>query len=44
MRRKRNGDATDSPLLSERMHAYSHAMRIVGRFIRPVSETDHSNE
>jgi soluble cytochrome b562 len=40
MRRRRDGDATDSPLLSERMHAYSHAMRILGRFIDPVTETN----
>ena len=38
-RRKRSGEATDSPLLSERMHAYSHATRIVGRFIDPVTDT-----
>jgi len=43
MRRKRNGDATDSPLLSERMYAYSHAMRIVGRFIDPATETNESD-
>jgi len=38
VKRKRDGNAQDSPILSERMHAYSHAMQIVNRFIEPVKE------
>lgn len=37
-RRKQSGDAEESPLLSERIYAYVTAMRIVSRFIKPVSE------
>mgnify|MGYP006434017527 CR=1 FL=1 len=42
--RIRDGDATDSPLLSERMHAYSHAMKIIARFIQPVTEVNEPDE
>ena len=42
--RIRNGGAPDSPVLSERMHAYSHAMKIVGRFIQPITEVNEPDE
>ena len=44
MRRRRDGDATDSPVLSERMAAYTRAMQIVSEFSRPVAETNYSDE
>jgi len=42
--RKLDGDATESPLLAERMLAYSHAMKIISRFITPVNEADSPDE
>jgi len=36
--RKQGGGAEASPLLAERLHAYSKALRIVSRFINPVSK------
>jgi len=36
--------STYDPIPPERMSAYRHAMQIVSRFIRPVSETDEPDE
>jgi hypothetical protein len=43
LNRKLDGNATES-LLAERMLAYSHAMRVIARFIKPVHDVDSSDD
>jgi hypothetical protein len=38
--RKRQGDAPDNPVISERMHTYTDAIRIVANHIQHVEESN----